>query len=118
MRGTKLNLNPVQQTTANALARLTPACGPLPRIPGFGGCAGGFWGGVAAAARPRSGREPPQNSFIFRAGKARRLEISKTQPQSKGSKADYAKSISLVPELTEISNVHSFPICGLNECVE
>ena len=36
---------------------MTPACGPPPRIPpGFGGCAGGHWGGVAAAARPRSGR--------------------------------------------------------------
>jgi len=44
---------------ANALARLTPASGPQPRIPsGFGGCVGGFWGvlrplrGRAAAANP------------------------------------------------------------------
>ena len=53
------------QRCANALARLTPASGPQPRIPsGFGGCVGGFWGGFAAAAaaaqRPPRGRKPPE----------------------------------------------------------
>ena len=50
---------------ANALARLTPASGPQPRISsGFGGWVGGFWGGfcgrAAAAKRPRSGRKTPE----------------------------------------------------------
>ena len=38
-----------------------------------------------------------------------------TSSQKVGRKADYAKSKSLVPELTEISTVQ---ICGPNECVE
>ena len=58
---------------ANALARLTPASGPPPRIPsGFGGCVGGFWGGFwgrfAAAQRPQN---PPKNRITFKRRKAR-----------------------------------------------
>ena len=47
---------PPPKPNANALARLTPASGPQPRIPsGFGGCVGGFW----AVARPQNPRYSP-----------------------------------------------------------
>ena len=60
----------LESVKANALARLTPASGPQPRIPsGFGGCVGGFWGGFAAVVRPRSGRaaaaKPPNFQIYF-----------------------------------------------------
>ena len=75
--GTAAQVSSLDRHIANALARLTPASGPQPRIPsgfggcvggfwgGFGGCVGGFWGGFAAAPRPRSGRAAAAKPLNF-----------------------------------------------------